>query len=57
MHSKADEIIPFYHAQRLYDAAAQPKQLITLEGSHNVTFSIDTNKETLLRVLDSAAIN
>ena len=55
MHSDADEIIPFYHAQRLYEAAAEPKYLIELEGGHNVTFGLERNRRALLRVLDALA--
>ncbi len=52
MHSKEDEIIAYYHAERLYQVALEPRQLITLEGGHNVTFSIDSNRQQLLNVLD-----
>ncbi len=55
MHSGDDEIINFYHAQRLYEAAQEPKQLILLEGGHNVTFNLDSNRERLLDVLESVA--
>jgi fermentation-respiration switch protein FrsA (DUF1100 family) len=55
MHSQEDEIIPFYHAQSLYAAAQQPKQLITLEGGHNVTFNIDSNRQKLLSILQTLA--
>ena len=57
LHSEADEIIPYYHAQRLYDAAVEPKQLITLEGGHNVTFNLGSNRQALLRVLDAVALH
>ena len=57
MHSEVDEIIPFYHAQRLFEAAVEPKRLITLEGGHNVTFNLDSNRKALLRVLDSPNVN
>jgi alpha-beta hydrolase superfamily lysophospholipase len=53
MHSHEDEIISFYHAQRLYEAALQPKQLIALQGGHNVTFNLDSNRQQLLDVLQS----
>ena len=56
MHSEADEIIPYYHAKRLYEAALEPRQLIPLEGGHNATFNIDSNREALLRVLDDAVM-
>jgi len=34
-HSANDEMVPFAHGQRLYDAAAQPKLLIRFRGGHN----------------------
>ena len=35
-HGTADEIVPANHARRLYDAAAEPKQLLLVEGAgHN----------------------
>lgn len=37
-HSPQDEIIPFAHGQRLFQAAAEPKQFLTLEGGHNSGF-------------------
>jgi len=37
-HSPDDEIIPFEHGQRLFQAAAEPKQFLTLEGGHNSGF-------------------
>jgi alpha-beta hydrolase superfamily lysophospholipase len=51
LHSSEDEIIDYYHAERLYQAAAEPKQLITLEGGHNVTFNLDANRQQLIAVL------
>ncbi len=52
MHSNEDEIIDFYHAERLYQAASEPKQLVTLEGGHNATFNQDSNRKKLIDVLD-----
>ncbi len=37
-HSPQDEVIPFEHGQRLYQAAAEPKQFLTLQGGHNNGF-------------------
>lgn len=54
MHSQEDEIIGYYHAQRLYEAAQEPKQLVTLDGGHNITFNLDSNREKLLYVLEAA---
>jgi hypothetical protein len=38
MHSQEDEIVPFDLAQKLYDAANEPKQLVALIGGHNSAF-------------------
>lgn len=37
-HSPQDEIVPFEHGQRLFQAASAPKQFLTLEGGHNTGF-------------------
>lgn len=37
-HSPEDEIIPFDHGQRLFQAASEPKQFLQLEGGHNIGF-------------------
>ncbi len=34
-HSREDEMIPFEHGQRLYQAAREPKTFIELQGLHN----------------------
>lgn len=34
-HSRDDEMIPFKHGQKLFDAAQDPKFFFTLTGSHN----------------------
>lgn len=34
-HSPDDEIVPFEMGQRLYAAAAPPKQFVALAGGHN----------------------
>ena len=38
IHSRDDEIVPFGHGQRLYDAAPEPRRLLELSGSHNTGF-------------------
>jgi fermentation-respiration switch protein FrsA (DUF1100 family) len=38
VHSPNDEIIPFHHAEALYAAAHEPKELLRLTGSHNEGF-------------------
>lgn len=56
LHSSEDEIIDYYHAERLYQAAREPKSLVTLEGGHNVTFNMNSNREKLVNVLDEIII-
>ena len=38
IHSQDDEIIPYSHGLAVYDAAEQPKQMLTIWGSHNTGF-------------------
>ncbi len=38
VHSRDDEIIPFAHGQRLYEAAPEPRAFLELEGGHNDGF-------------------
>ena len=35
IHGTADEVIPFSHGRRLYEAAGQPKQPLWIEGAHH----------------------
>jgi fermentation-respiration switch protein FrsA (DUF1100 family) len=37
-HSRDDEIVPFAHAQRLLEAAGEPKALLEMRGGHNDGF-------------------
>lgn len=46
LHSRDDEIIPFKHAKKLYEAAQEPKEFVTLEGSHNHAFLEDQTTYT-----------
>jgi len=57
MHSDEDGIIDYYHAEVLYEAALEPKQLMTLEGGHNATFNLDSNRQKLLDVLNAIIAN
>jgi hypothetical protein len=57
MHSDEDGIIDYYHAEVLYEAALEPKQLITLEGGHNATFNLDSNRQKLLDVITAVIAN
>ena len=39
-HSREDELVPFKHAQQLFDGAAEPKVLVPLQGGHNDAYQI-----------------
>ncbi|MDP2821421.1 MAG: alpha/beta hydrolase [Sulfuritalea sp.] len=38
IHSRNDDIIPFAHGRRLFEAAGQPKQFLEMDGGHNEGF-------------------
>ncbi|WP_151704271.1 alpha/beta hydrolase [Nitrincola alkalilacustris] len=38
IHSPQDDIVPFHHGQALFDAAAEPKQFLQIQGDHNRGF-------------------
>lgn len=50
-HSPQDEIVPFEHGQRLFQAASEPKQFLTLEGGHNTGFIF--TREEWIAALDA----
>lgn len=50
IHSRDDDIIPFVHGQRLFEAARQPKQFIELAGGHNEGFIF--GRDAWIRQLD-----
>jgi fermentation-respiration switch protein FrsA (DUF1100 family) len=35
IHSEDDEIIPFQHGRRLFEAAPEPKEFYPMRGGHN----------------------
>jgi len=37
-HSRDDDIVPFTHGRRLYEAANEPKQFVEMRGGHNDGF-------------------
>lgn len=51
MHSKHDEVIPFYHAEELYAAAGEPKALQVINSDHSHVFNKQENRELLLNYL------
>jgi uncharacterized protein len=54
-HSRDDEIVPFGHGLRLYEAAAGPRMLVELRGGHNDGFvrSGAEYRDGLSRFLDT----
>lgn len=38
VHSRTDEIIPFHHGQRLFEAARPPRAFLEVQGGHNEGF-------------------
>ena len=54
LHSRADEIIPFGHGQRLWQAANEPKVLVEIQGAHNEGYTLSEREyaAALRRFLD-----
>ena len=50
IHSRNDDIIPFAHGRRLFEAARPPKQFLEIEGGHNEGFVFA--REDWVRQLD-----
>jgi len=44
VHGASDELVPFSHGRRLFDAASEPKRFVELRGGHNDAFTIDRPK-------------
>ena len=44
LHSKTDEIVPFALGWKLYEAAADPKEFVDIDGGHNDGFFASTGK-------------
>jgi fermentation-respiration switch protein FrsA (DUF1100 family) len=42
LHARADEVIPFAHGRRLFEAAAPPKEFVPLQGGHGDAFEVDS---------------
>ncbi|MFN3987728.1 MAG: alpha/beta hydrolase [Rhodocyclaceae bacterium] len=38
VHSREDEIIPFHHGRRVFEAASEPKRFLEIRGGHNDGF-------------------
>lgn len=53
MHSETDEMIEMYHAQRLYEAAKEPKSLQLIDSNHSNIFNKIENRKVLLDYLST----
>lgn len=53
MHSEADEIVPAYHAQLLFDSADSPRFQEELQGTHNQVLTLRRNHKRLLEILET----
>ncbi len=55
IHSRDDELVPFEHGVRLFEAAHEPKRFVEVVGSHNEGFLLsgDAYKEAWRRWLES----
>jgi fermentation-respiration switch protein FrsA (DUF1100 family) len=42
LHARADDVIPFAHGRRLFEAAAPPKTFVALQGGHGDAFEVDS---------------
>jgi uncharacterized protein len=42
LHARGDEVIPFGHGRRLFEAAAAPKAFVPLQGGHGDAFETDS---------------
>ena len=51
IHSKNDEMIEMYHADRLFEAALEPKSRVTLDSGHNNVFVTKDNRQLLFDYL------
>lgn len=57
VHSHEDDIIPFSHGRRLFEAARPPKEFLEIEGTHNDGFVVTGKRyeDGLNRFLSNAA--
>lgn len=53
LHSERDEIINIYHAERLYEAAKQPKSFQLIDSDHSNVFLNLENRSVLLDYLST----
>lgn len=51
IHSENDEMIEMYHADRLYDAANEPKSFVLIDSDHSNVFVTKDNRQILFDYL------
>jgi hypothetical protein len=51
IHSREDRVVPFKLGQRVYEAAAEPKQFLEIDGGHNDGFLV--SEATYLETIDA----
>jgi fermentation-respiration switch protein FrsA (DUF1100 family) len=51
LHSENDEMIPMYHAERLFAAAAEPKTFRLIDSNHSNIFITKDNRQVLFDYL------
>jgi fermentation-respiration switch protein FrsA (DUF1100 family) len=51
IHSQGDRVVPFELGRQVYEAAAEPKQFLEIEGGHNDGFLVSADE--YLRTIDS----
>jgi len=57
IHSRDDNVIPYSHGERLYQAATSPKQFLESRGFHGGTFNEESNRMALLSFFEKTADN
>jgi fermentation-respiration switch protein FrsA (DUF1100 family) len=51
IHSRDDEIVPFYLGEKLFNAAKPPKKMLKIRGAHNMAF-FDSQEEVKRGIRD-----
>lgn len=54
IHGTEDQVVPFNHGERIFEAAVKPKSFLRYDGPHIGTFKDLENRELLLRFLEQA---
>lgn len=54
MHSKEDRVVAFYHAEKLYKKARQPKYMLEYSGSHIQGFQQENIRQAVLDFLQNS---